>query len=102
MKKALILVPILSLLPLGLAFADATQSVFDTLERANTAYEEALALEHGWSVTEPLMQEARQALSAGNDSLAQELADRALLTAQMALEQARSEPDKWKDRVVAK
>jgi hypothetical protein len=32
------------------------------LELAETRYSEALALEHGWSVTEPLMQEARAAL----------------------------------------
>jgi hypothetical protein len=93
---------LLLLLPLTWAAADETQSVFDTLERANAAYEEALSLEHGWSVTEPLMEEARQALSAGDESRAQELADRALLTAQMALEQARAEADNWKDRVVGK
>jgi hypothetical protein len=93
---------LLLLLPLAWAAADETQSVFDTLERANAAYEEALSLEHGWSVTEPLMEEARAALSAGDEARAQELADRALLTAEMALEQARAEADNWQERVVGK
>lgn len=99
MNKALILSPLLLLLVF--ARADASQPVLDTLERATTAYEQALALEHGWSVTEPLMEEARQALAEGDDTRALELAERALLTAEMSLKQARKESTNWKDRVRA-
>jgi hypothetical protein len=46
------------------------------------------------------MAEARAALEAGDVAGAQAIADRALLTAEQSLEQARKERDAWSDRVV--
>ncbi len=70
------------------------------LTRAQAAYEQALALEHGWAVTEPLMEQARQALAGGDPDAARELAARALLTAEKSVEQAQTEAEAWKGRVL--
>jgi hypothetical protein len=84
-------------LPLaGAAIADPQE----TWLQAADFYEQALAQEHGWSVTPSLIDAAKEAAASGNDTLAQELADRALLTAEQALRQAQSEKHAWKSRVV--
>ena len=77
-------------------------TVEDTLARAEVAHEQALALEHGWSVTRPLMDEARAALAAGDDAAALAAAERALLTAEKSLEQAHAEADAWQGRVIGR
>ena len=71
-----------------------------TLARAAETYALALAREHGWSVTQPLIDEARSALEAGDLDTAAAAADRALLTAQKSLEQARAEAEGWRERIV--
>jgi hypothetical protein len=81
-------------------FATPADDVQAMLARAESAYQEALALEHGWAVTEPLIAEARAALAGGDLAAAQAIAERALLTAEQSLEQARSERDAWAGRVV--
>ncbi|WP_439107463.1 hypothetical protein [Congregibacter sp.] len=80
------------------AFADPAA----TLARASEIHQQALAEEHGWSVTEPLMAEAKAAMEAGDAELAQELADRALLVAEQSLKQARDEKTAWQARVVGR
>lgn len=103
MKKLLKIVTCKSLLlPLVLCATAAAADPGATLERANLIYQQALAEEHGWSVTEPLMEEARAALAAGDSEAAQALADRALLTAEQALKQARDESSAWQARVVSR
>ena len=74
--------------------------VEDVLARTEAAYARALALEHGWAVTEPLMEEARAALAAGEVDRAQEIAERALLTAEQAVAQAEREAESWRDRAL--
>ncbi len=76
--------------------------VEDTLERAEAVYERALALEHGWSVTRPLMDDVRAALAAGDEAAALVAAERALLTAEKSLEQALAEAEAWRDRVIGR
>jgi len=98
--KSLRILPFMAAVATAAAFAGPADDVRATLERADSAYREALALEHGWAVTEPLMDEARAALEAGDVAGAQAIADRALLTAEQSLEQARKERDAWSDRVV--
>ncbi|WP_414980285.1 hypothetical protein [Congregibacter sp.] len=88
------------LLSLSLSAAAVFADPVDTLERATALHQEALAQEHGWSVTEPLIEEARAALAAGDTEGAQALADRALLTAEQALKQAQTEKGAWQARVV--
>jgi hypothetical protein len=80
--------------------AASDDEVLAVLELAEARYSEALALEHGWSVTEPLMQEAREALAAGDSEAALELAERALLTAEQALRQADEEKRAWQQRAL--
>ncbi|MFT7289036.1 MAG: hypothetical protein ACI87W_003163 [Halieaceae bacterium] len=75
-------------------------AVLETLDRAAELHQQALELEHGWSVTEPLLQEARESLVAGDLEAAQALSARALLTAGQSLEQARREATAWESRVV--
>lgn len=70
-----------------------------TLAKADAVYEKALALGHGWSVTQPLIDEAHAALAGGDQLKAQALADRALLTAEQSLEQAEREQTAWRSRV---
>lgn len=74
----------------------------ETWTQAASIYEQALAREHGWSVTQPLIQAAREAAAAGDEVLAQELADRALVTAEQALKQAEVEESAWRSRVVGR
>jgi hypothetical protein len=82
-------------------FAHAGEAeVEEVLDRAEAAYARALELEHGWSVTEPLMEEARAALAAGEVDRAQEIAERALLTAEQAVLQAEHEAEAWRGRTL--
>ena len=90
------------LLALSLSAAAVFAGPVETLERADTIHQQALAQEHGWSVTEPLMDEARAAMAAGDEDLAQALADRALLTAEQSLKQAQAEKSAWQTRVVGR
>ena len=83
----------------GTPVADAA-GVEALLDRARAVHEQALALEHGWAVTEPFMEQARQALADGDVDGARELAARALLTAEKSLEQAQVEAEAWKGRVL--
>jgi len=69
------------------------------LERATLIHKQALAKEHGWSVTATLIAEAQAAMVAG-DERAQELAERALLCAEQSLEQAEREQHSWRARVL--
>jgi hypothetical protein len=80
------------------AFADPAA----TLARASAIHQQALAQEHGWSVTEPLIIEARAAIEAGDVEHAQTLADRALLVAEQSLKQAEDEKTAWQARVVGR
>ena len=75
-------------------------AVLAVLERTQLAYDEALLREHAWSVTEPLMDEARAALERGEVEEAEAIAARALLTAEQALAQAQAEEEAWRTRVV--
>lgn len=70
----------------------------EIIERATAIHQEALAAEHGWSVTVPLIAEARAAIAAG-DERAQALAERALLFAERSLVQAEQEKQAWHARV---
>ncbi len=102
MKHPLALLGMVSALTLSsMAWAGASaDEVEDLLARAAAAHEQALALEHGWAVTEPFMEQARQALADGNVDAAHELAQRALLTAEKSVAQAQSEAEAWKGRVL--
>jgi hypothetical protein len=76
--------------------------VLATLQEAEAQHAAALAREHGWSVTEPLMEEAREALARGDVAAAGELAERALLMAQQSVLQAEREAGDWQGRVLGK
>ncbi len=75
----------LALLVSGPLLAADRASVEETLARAEQIHAEALELEHGWSVTEPFIEEARAALEAGDTESAAAIAERALLTAEQSL-----------------
>ncbi len=107
MKQILVKALFVSALVLNLPAAAAAAAAADdradveaTLARAASAHEQAMALEHGWSVTQPFIDEARAALDAGDMERAAAAADRALLTAEKSLEQARVEAQAWQDRVL--
>ncbi|MFK8042627.1 hypothetical protein [Congregibacter sp.] len=103
MKKMILkAIKVTLLLPLGLLTAAAFADPAATLDRASELHQQALALEHGWSVTEPLIAEARAAMDAGNADQAQALADRALLVAEQSLKQAEDEKSAWQTRVVGR
>jgi hypothetical protein len=88
----------LVLLP-GLARADSA-AIDELLAKTAALHAEALAMEHGWSVTEPLMEEARAAQADGDLERAEALAQRALLTAEQAVLQAKREADAWRERAL--
>ena len=84
----------------SLALAADAQQILDTLAKAEEKHAEALRLEHAWSSTETLMDEARTALAQDALDEAEALAARALLTAEMAVKQAHSERDAWRERAL--
>ncbi|WP_439102820.1 hypothetical protein [Congregibacter sp.] len=90
------------LLSLALSPLVALGDPAETLARASELHQQALAQEHGWAVTEPLMEEARAAMEAGDSEKAQSLADRALLVAEQSLKQAETEKSVWQTRVVGR
>ena len=101
------LIAILTLVLGGHSFAVAAhaadaESVEAILEQAQAVHGQALALEHGWSVTQPFIDDARAALAAGDEDSARALAERALLTAEKSLEQAKTESTAWKERVLGR
>lgn len=83
----------------GTAMADE-QQVMATLEQAELQHARAVELEHAWSTTTTLMDEARSALASGDVEAAQSLAERALLTANKAIEQAETERAAWRERAL--
>ncbi len=90
----------LALMVSGPSFGADKASVEETLARAEQIHAQALELEHGWSVTEPFIEEARAALEAGDMESAAAIAERALLTAEQSLKQGQEEKTAWQDRVL--
>jgi len=89
---------VLVLSPAAFSAENDAASVHALLEKAQQQYAEAQRLEHAWSVTEPLMEEARRALQKGDLAAAKATAERALLTAEKSVEQARREREAWRER----
>lgn len=88
--------------PIAAAGEDSKEHVQSVLNRAEAVLAEASSLGHAWSVTQPLIDEARAALAAGELAIARGHAERALLTAEQAVLQAKQEQDNWADRVPRK
>lgn len=78
---------------------DNREDIQLVLSRAETVLAEARSLGHAWSVTQPLIDEAHAALTAGELAKARDSAERALLTAEQAVKQAKDEQNNWARRV---
>ena len=94
------------LLASGLAFslaqpaaAGSSAEVERLLAASESSLDKARAQGNSWTSTEKLMGAAREALAAGDTDAAQELASRALLTADMAQQQIKLEQGAWQARV---
>lgn len=79
--------------------AGSSTEVERLLAAAEASLGQAREASNSWTSTEKLMGAAREALAAGDTDSAQELARRALLTADMAQQQAKLEQDAWQARV---
>lgn len=79
--------------------AAATSDVEKLLAEASASLEAARKNGNSWTSTDKLMTAAREALASGDIDQANELASRALLTADKAQEQSRAEQHAWQARV---
>ena len=77
----------------------ADEAVEQVLAKAETTLQAARNAGSAWTSTDKLMAEARDALAAGDGEAAMELAQRALLTAERALEQPQLDANAWQARV---
>ena len=91
-----------TLLAAGLAAtanAAGRSEVEQLLPRAEQSLAEARQAGNAWTSTDKLLAEAREALAAGDTGRAEELASRALLTADEARQQPQREAEAWQARV---
>ena len=68
------------------------------IEQAQTQHDKAIALSHGWTRTQPLIDNASVALDGGDAAAARTFAKRALAQATASVEQAQLEVNAWKVR----
>ena len=73
--------------------------VDDIISRAQATHDKSVALAHGWTRTQPLINKASDALTSGDAEAAREMAERALVMAHAAVAQAELEMTAWKARV---
>ena len=101
MVRRLIMGTLLVFLWLGTASADEVSAVEvkAVIEQARQSLKQARDLGHGWTVTPTFIEMAESELAAGELDQAMTTAQRALLTADMAVEQAGSEQTAWQARV---
>jgi hypothetical protein len=69
------------------------------IKQATQSLKQARELRHGWTVTPTFIERAESELAAGQLDQAMATAQRALLTADRAVEQAGSEQTAWQARV---
>ncbi len=79
----------------------AATSYEDEYAAAQDALARAVAARNVWSKTEALLQQSQLANSEGRVTDAIALASEARIQAELALEQARSEQDAWRSRVLS-
>lgn len=75
--------------------ADAKTDTPARIAQAQVAYEEAVRLGFGWTTTPALIDDAKRALHAGNGPEAAVFAQRALLEAEAAVQQAKYSDEHW-------
>jgi hypothetical protein len=86
--------------PLAVHAAEvSTAEVNAVIKQAGQSLKQARELGHGWTVTPTFIERAEAELAAGQLDQAMATAQRALLTADKAVEQARSEQAAWQARV---
>jgi hypothetical protein len=73
--------------------------VEQVLAQAEDALAQAAERGHAWSVTRPLIDEARASLAAEDNAAALQRARRALVTAEAATAQAEQEQEAWRTRL---
>jgi hypothetical protein len=86
--------------PLAVHAAEvSTAEVNAVIKQARQSLKQARDLGHGWTVTPTFIEMAESELAVGELDQAMTTAQRALLTADMAVEQAGSEQTAWQARV---
>tara|TARA_R110000787_G_scaffold48660_3_gene117014 strand:+ start:1042 stop:1416 length:375 start_codon:yes stop_codon:yes gene_type:complete len=75
--------------------AAATTDTPARIAQAQATYEESVRLGFGWTTTPALIDAAKRALDAGNDSEAAVFAQHALLEAEAAVQQAKYSDTHW-------
>ncbi len=85
--------------PVAAADSAPVVDVADIISRAQASHEKSVAMSHGWTRTQPLINKASDALTSGETDAAQEMAERALGMADAAVAQAEIEKTAWQARV---
>jgi hypothetical protein len=104
MVKRLMIASLMVFLWAGLPWAAQADTVSAAqvtavIKQARQSLEQARELGHGWTVTPTFIEGAEAEMAAGQLDQAMATAQRALLTADRAVEQARSEQAAWQARV---
>lgn len=112
MKKNLLLVAICSLSLLGAcseppatdtalsnAATDDATGIQATIDEARAKYMEAQQQQHAWTSTADLLQSATAALANGDMQSAKADSQRALLTANASLAQAKKQQSTWRNNI---
>ncbi len=92
----------ISLVGFAMSAHAATATVAEVeavIEQSVQTLQEARAAEHAWNITEVYLSDAREKLAAKELNSAMKAAQRALLTANKAVEQATAERSAWQARV---
>ena len=101
--KYLVLLPVLTLSMNSYSenesSASSAREIQETIAQAQQSLERARELGHGWLVTSQYIVSAETQLRTGQTDTARLWAQRALLTADMAVEQADTEALSWQARV---
>ncbi len=92
--KAKILISILALTGSGVLVAGDAGSI---LAQAKKDFEQAVALQGGWTSTEKLIKDAEDALKANDAQKAEVLAKKAQREAQLSLTQAQGQQKGWSE-----
>jgi len=81
------------------AESEPTVDVADIISQAQASHDKSVAMAHGWTRTQPLIDKASDALTSGEADNAREMAARALVMADAAIAQAELEKTAWTARV---
>jgi hypothetical protein len=94
-QQTIIALGLLSLVSIANAASPTKTDAEQSLSKAQLLWTQSIEAGHGWNTVKPFIDEAKQALKAGNYSEAISLADKGAMQAKLSLTQAEHEKTNW-------